>query len=70
MCIGLITCLLQQHFGIISLGSAESFITTAYPVAIALKDFVVVFGLVVCISLLTSWASLQGLKTNYLKNKY
>jgi len=70
MCIGLIACLLQQHFGIISLGSAESFVITAYPVAIALKDFVVVFCLVILISLLTSWASLQGLKTNYLKNKY
>ena len=70
MCIGLITCLLQQYFEIISLGSAQSYIITAYPVLIDFKDFVIVFLLVVIISLLTSWLSLRGLKTNYLKNKY
>jgi len=70
MCIGLICCLAQQHFEIITLGSAESYIVTAYPVSIAPKDFVIVFFLVVLISLLTSGLSLRGLKTNYLKNKY
>ena len=70
MCIGLIACLLQQYFEIITLGNEGSYIITAYPVAIDFKDFVAVFCLVVCISLLTSWLSLRGLKTNYLKNKY
>jgi len=70
ICIGLIACLLQQYFEIITLGNEGSYIITAYPVAIDFKDFVAVFCLVVCISLLTSWLSLRGLKTNYLKNKY
>ena len=71
MGIGLIFCLLQQYFEIITLGGAESsIIITAYPVSIALKDFVVVFFLIILISLLTSGLSLRGLKTNYLKNKY
>jgi lipoprotein-releasing system permease protein len=70
MCIGLICCLAQQYFEIITLGSAESYIITAYPVSMVPKDFVVVFFLVILISLLTSALSLRGLKTNYLKNKY
>jgi len=70
MFIGLICCLIQQYFGIITLGSTESFIINAYPVSIAFQDFVVVFFVVVLISLLTSGLSLRGLKTNYLKNKY
>jgi len=71
MCIGLICCLLQLHFGIISLGNVNSsFLITAYPVAISLKDFAVVFSLIILISLLTSRFSLRGLKNNYLINKY
>jgi lipoprotein-releasing system permease protein len=71
MCIGLICCLIQLHFGVISLGNAESsFLITAYPVSIYLKDFVVVFSLIILISLLTSRFSLRGLKNIYLKNKY
>lgn len=71
MCIGLICCLIQQYFGIITLGSAESsHIIAAYPVSVAANDFVVVFCSVLCITLLTSWLSLRGLKKNYLINKY
>jgi len=70
MFIGLICCLAQQYFEIITLGSAGSFIITAYPVSLALKDFVVVFFLIILISLLTSGLSIQRLKTNYLTNKY
>jgi ABC-type lipoprotein release transport system permease subunit len=71
MCIGLICCLLQQHFEIIGFGNPESsFIISAYPVAVSLKDFVLVFCLVVFIGLITSGLSLRGLKTGYLKNKY
>jgi ABC-type lipoprotein release transport system permease subunit len=69
--LGLICCLLQQYFGIISFGDAESaYIISAYPVSIDTKDFVIIFGLVIIFSLLTSGFSLRGLKTGYLKNKY
>jgi len=71
ICIGLICCLIQQHFGVISLGNAESsYIISAYPVSIAFVDFAVVFFLGTGISLLTSWVSLQKIKNNYLINKY
>jgi lipoprotein-releasing system permease protein len=71
MCIGLIFCLIQLRFGIITLGNAESnFFISAYPVSIYLKDFIIVFSIVFLISLLTSRFSLRGLKNIYLKNKY
>ena len=71
MCIGLICCLIQQFFGVISLGTAESsFLLTAYPVAVYFTDFLIVFSVVTLISLLTSVFSLRGLKNNYLFNKY
>jgi len=71
MCIGLGCCLLQQHFGFITLGGTESsYIITAYPVSVAPLDFFVTFFIIVLISLLTSWISLKGLKNNYLINKY
>jgi len=71
MCIGLICCLAQQYFEIITLGGAESvYIINAYPVSLSLKDFLIVFSLVFIISSLTSVFSLRGLKTDYLRNKY
>jgi lipoprotein-releasing system permease protein len=71
ICIGLLCCLLQQYFGVITFGSAESsYIINAYPVSIVPIDFVVVFFLGIFISLLTSWVYLQGLKNNYLINEY
>jgi len=71
MCIGLGCCLIQQYFGIITLGNAESsYIITAYPISIFPLDFVLIFLLVTVISLLTSLLSLKGLKNSYLINKY
>jgi len=71
LCIGLICCLIQLHFGIITLGNAESnFFISAYPVSIYFKDFVIVFTLIVFISLLTSLCSLRGINKSFLKNKY
>jgi len=71
LCIGLICCLIQHFFGVISLGSSESsYIITAYPVTILPNDFIIVFMLIIFISFLTSWISLRGLKNNYLINRY
>jgi len=69
--IGLILCLIQQYFGVITFGNPEaSFIISAYPVALALKDFAVTFCLIIFISIITSTLSLRGLKNSYLTNKY
>jgi len=44
MTIGIVLCLLQQHFGIIRLGNAEGdFIVSAYPVSLQFFDLICVF---------------------------
>jgi len=69
--LGLVCCLIQQHFGIITLGNAESFLVlNAYPVAISTIDFIITFFMIVTVSLLTSWFSLKGLNKSYIKNIY
>ena len=71
ICIGLICCLLQQYFEIITFGAPESsFIISAYPVALDFKDFAVTFCLIIFISITTSTLALKGLKNSYLTNKY
>lgn len=55
--IGLILCLLQQKFGIISLPG--SFVTTTYPVNIKLSDIIIILSGVICISLLMSYIPTQ-----------
>jgi ABC-type lipoprotein release transport system permease subunit len=71
MSIGFICCLAQLHFEIITLGGAGSnYMISAYPVSMALKDFTIVFAMIIFISLLSSGLSIRGLKINYLKNEY
>lgn len=51
---GALICFLQQTFGIIKLGNAESFIVESYPVDMQLMDFVNVFAVVYVIGALAS----------------
>jgi ABC-type lipoprotein release transport system permease subunit len=48
--LGLITCLLQQHFGIVKLGANA--VVDAFPVAMRLVDFVATFLVVTLLSTL------------------
>jgi len=71
MCIGLVCCLIQQYFGVISFGGPDSsYVISAYPVAINPAHFIVIFFLVLIISFLSSWISLREINGNYLINKY
>ncbi len=56
MLTGFVFCLVQQKFGLISMGR-ESFITDAYPVAMKVSDFVLVFLTVSLISMIASGIS-------------
>ncbi len=47
--LGIVTCLLQQHFGLIQLGASGQYIVDAYPVQLLFKDIVLVFFTVVII---------------------
>lgn len=53
---GFVFCLVQQEFGLITMGQ-ESFITDAYPIAMKVRDFGLVFLTVILISVIASGIS-------------
>jgi lipoprotein-releasing system permease protein len=54
--LGLVFCILQQHFGLIKMGSTNSMID-AYPIALLARDFILVFLTVSVISVIASGIS-------------
>ena len=52
--VGLFVCYLQQHFGLIGLGSTGSFVVDAYPIKIVAKDILAVFVTVMTIGVLAA----------------
>ena len=56
MLAGFIFCVVQQEFGLITMGQ-DTFITDAYPVAMKVSDFVLVFLTVTLISVIASGIS-------------
>ena len=66
--VGVILCLIQQQFGLISLGSSGSFVVDAYPVSIHLWDVALVFITVLFISFLSVWYPVRFLSKRLLKH--
>lgn len=65
--IGVVLCLLQQQFGLISLGEAGgSFLVDAYPVSVRAGDIVLIFVTVVTIGLLSVWYPVKYLSKRLL----
>lgn len=53
--LGVALCMLQQEFGLISLGASGSFIVDAYPVSVHFWDVVLVFVTVIVVGFLSVW---------------
>lgn len=54
--IGLVVLVLQQQFGLVTIGSGEGdFIISAYPVQLLLSDFIYVFVTVIFIGFIATW---------------
>jgi lipoprotein-releasing system permease protein len=51
--IGVLLCLLQQHFGLLSLGDGSSFVVDAYPVSVHPSDVLFIFLTVVLVGFLS-----------------
>lgn len=64
--IGLALCLIQQEYGIISLGSAGSFIVDAYPVSVHVWDVVLVFVTVLIVGFISVWYPVRYLSRRLL----
>ena len=64
--LGLILCFLQQHFGLISLGSSGSFVVDAYPVSVHGWDVLIVFVTVLTVGFLSVWYPVRYLSKRLL----
>ena len=64
--VGYAFCLLQQHYGFITMGSMN-LITNSYPVTLKLMDFILVFGTVILVSLMASSIS-SRLSIKHIEN--
>lgn len=66
--LGLTVCLLQQQFGLIKIGSEQSFVVDAYPVAILPTDFILCFFIVITIGVLAAVYTAHFVVDKYRKN--
>lgn len=65
--LGVVLCLLQQQFGLISLGSEGQFVVEAYPVIVKFTDIVLVFISVIIVSALSVWLPIHFLSRRIMK---
>jgi lipoprotein-releasing system permease protein len=61
LAVGFVVCFMQQQFGIVKMGDGN-FIVDAFPVAMHLIDFVVVFALVIVLSMASVWFTVRRAK--------
>lgn len=59
MGLALLFCLLQQQFGFLKLSGGDSFVVDAFPVAIQVSDFVLIFFTVMALALAAAWYPAQ-----------
>lgn len=65
--IGVAVCLLQQEYGLLSLGNnAGDFIVSSYPVKVEAGDILAVFGTVLLVGLVAVWAPVRVLTKRFL----
>lgn len=65
--LGIVLCLLQQEFGLISLGDGGQFVVDAYPVRVKMTDLFLVLVSVVAVSALSVWLPIKILNKYFLK---
>ena len=66
MFFGVGLCLLQQKFGLLTLGSEGAFIVNAYPVEVQSLDVLLIMLTVVTIGVLVTFIPVQILKRKFL----
>lgn len=65
--IGLAACLLQQKYGLLTLGdNAGDFIVSSYPVKVEMGDILAIFGTVVAVGLTAVWIPVKILTKRFL----
>ena len=65
--IGLCVCLLQQEYGLLTLGNgAGDFIVNSYPVKVESSDILAIFGTVVAVGLVAVWIPVKVLTRKFI----
>lgn len=67
--LGIVLCLLQQEFGLISLGGGGQFVVDAYPVRVKVTDLLLILISVVTVSAFSVWMPIKILNKYFLKNR-
>ncbi len=65
--IGLLLCLLQQQFGLVSMGSGDGFVVNAYPVSVHYTDVAIIFLTVIAAGWLAVYYPVRELSKRLLK---
>lgn len=65
--LGVTLCLLQQHFGLLSLGGSGQFIVDAYPVSLHLGDVCLIFITVVVVGFVAVYYPIRYLCKRFIK---
>ena len=60
--VGLIVCLLQEHLGILKLGSGTEYVVSAYPVAVQATDILIVSIAVLALGFIAAWIPAKRIK--------
>lgn len=63
--IGTLLCLVQQHFGILTLGSDASFIVDSYPVRVDIVDIIITFTTVAIIGFIATLYPVYSIKGHH-----
>ena len=66
--LGIVLCLLQQHFGLIGLGGDGQFVVSAYPVRVKFTDIVLVFFSVAVVSAISVWFPIRLVNKYFMKD--
>ena len=64
---GIGLCLLQEHYGLIALGTQRGFVVDAYPVSVQVGDVVLIFVTVLAIGCLSVWYPVKYLSKKLME---
>lgn len=65
--LGLLLCLLQRRFGLVTLGGGENFVVDAYPVSVHATDLLLVLLTVMAVGFLSVWYPVRSLSRRLLR---
>lgn len=64
--VGVLLCLAQQKFGLISMGASDGFVVDSYPMEIAWSDIAMIFVTVIVVGFITVWLPVKALTRKYI----